>query len=283
MVVKLALNLLVLALAILPAFADPADAEAKHLQWRDRALEEIASLKDFSDEENARKVMGYIAMAMGSDIRYFSAYRSEVFNAARKKLGSMPGHAAFFEKELATLRENEENGKGSGDYNFYRERVFVALEYLQTVEAVELLINLLDDNRDAKTITVPGDSPHTILGNDEMAGKALIGSIKELPLGKDRWGYYRLDIPALQTWGREVLEENRTFQFRDNPGTFNINGKIPEERREIPSVPLSPVADMADGGKSSPSSFPRIWAAAAAIALLLAAVVKLLWPPKRAL
>jgi hypothetical protein len=227
--------------------------------------------------------MGYIAMAMGSDIRYFSAYRSEVFNAARKKLGSMPGHDAFFEKELATLRENRENRRGSGDYNFDRSRVFVALEYLQTVEAVGLLINLLDDNRDAKTFSIPGDSAYTILGNDQMAGTALIGSIKELPLGKDRWGYYRLDLPALQAWGREVLEGSRTFQFRDNPGTFNIHGKIPEERREMPSVQRSSVADMADEGKSSPSSFPRIWTAVAAIALLLAAVVKLLWPSKPAI
>ncbi len=140
---------------------------------------------------------------------------------------------------------------------------------------------MLDDNKDFEIIE-GGRDGYTVFGNDSMAATSIMILIGDLPLEKDRWGYYREDIPALQAWGREVLEGKRTFRFKDEPGVYNIHGRIREERRE-PSLPPLPAASGQDGmaGEKDASSPGVRWATLAALLVLFAVAAKVFFFSRR--
>ncbi len=249
-------------------------------KWRDRALVEISELRDFSDNNHALKIFGYAALAQSTNIKYMSQNRLDVLYSAANKIKSMPSHADFFKNHIAHLRE-ENAKKKSINYDFDRYRMFASLHYIKSVEVVEMLIEFLDDNQDFEVISGPGVY-YESEGNDSKAAGALMMLINDLPLEKDRWGYYRKDIPALQVWGREVLEGKRTFRFKDEPGVYNIHGRIREERRE-PSLPPLPAASGQDGmaGEKDASSPGVRWATLAALFVLLAVAARVFFFSRR--
>lgn len=275
---KLLIRLILPVLVLCRSLAAPSPDSAA-MKWRENSLAEISALENFSDYESAKKVAAYLCIAMGTEIRYLSADQSAVFQAAKRKLESIPGHAGFLEKELLVLRTKNETAYV--DYNYERQRVFTALSHLGTAESVDLLIRLLGDHQDAEFIRAPGVF-HQTLGNDELAASALIGSIEVLPLERDRWGGYRQDIPALQAWGREVIEGTKTFQFKGKSGNYTIHGRVPEEARDRKPVLPTATAEVSNSPPPAPVSPAGRWLIVAALLSLGVAVLRVLSRKKSA-
>ncbi len=204
----------------------------------------------------------------------------DVINLAINSITKIPNYMGYYKEELLDLREKHSTNE-LVDYNSKRHLIFSGLMHLKTSEMVKFFIELLDDNQDYENIDA-GRESYTVLGNDSMASGYIRILIRDLPLEKDRWGYYREDIPALQAWGREVLEGKRTFRFKDEPGVYNIHGRIREERRE-PSLPPLPAASGQDGmaGEKDASSPGVRWATLAALFVLLAVAARVFFFSRR--
>jgi hypothetical protein len=196
-----------------------------------------------------------------------------VFHAARIALLSLPEHAAYFGRALDRAIKSEidevRDANASIRVRPNRDEIYETLVQLPSPQIVELLGELLEDERDpwkgqpASDYTRPLRNSFLAaqtLNRIGIEGVPLIEPIKDdrdFEAARDQW----------KLWFAQVKAGNRTFRFKGDPQEYNLHGPV----AAVPAVKL------AQQGSSSPgvSSANEVsdWIPSSWIPLVIATLV----------
>jgi len=191
--------------------------------WKDEALRWISEVPADPVMEDFLRLTRYAGIKRPGNA--VSQEQAEVVEAAKARILAMPNHEGYYRRALDDLREA--HLKERVFYNDERLRLFNSMRQLHSPQIVELLIHLLDDDRDYKVL---GEGIE-ILGNDTMAAGTLCFLIKNPPVAKGRFGGYIRDVPAWAEWGKGVLSGETAYEFQYG---FEKNLFDPADLRKAP-------------------------------------------------
>ncbi|QJE94889.1 hypothetical protein [Luteolibacter luteus] len=242
-------------------------AEDLTKEWRANAEQKLGEARSDPSQANVMAAAAYLAVAERGEA--MEPDHREVVAAITETIRSVNDYPRHFNDELLNLREANTR-RELGDYNFARQRVFFQMQQFRDVVMLELLIELLDDSQDF--FDLPGGAD--LLGNDTLAGSAICEMIEDLPLPRNKYGYYTLDVAALKGWGRDVLDGSRSFRFKGDPRKFTIHGPVEPPARVVKASPVLTTIPR----EPTPAAPNRTPALILAMVVLLAAVAALLAP-----
>jgi hypothetical protein len=222
--------------------------------------------------------------------------RIEVFDLARDKLLSLPGHAEYFAEQVEKEREELQPGEYRGSYD--RRRYWFLCEtmrHLPSPETVRVLGRYLADDRDTYPPPPPGsdsgvDPPSSIIAMESLM---LLG-IRDAPYPPGRWYWYlsTKELEVVRQWFAPIKSGEKPFSFKGQSVEyrFNLDGTwtttpianppddapkpVPPTKPPPPAQPSPPPLATPPPPPAQPSGLPWPWIGAGAL-LFIAALVRL--------
>jgi hypothetical protein len=239
---------------------------AEYLAWEKRQLSVIEAQKKLLPEQSI-PTLGKFVYRLSLPTHQERGDRV-VFNASRNLLLSIPNHAEWFGNEINRMTDIEVEGQFHHERGWY----FTILSHLQSPQTVQVLGELLFDERDPWK-NIPTDA--TWYPSSVLAVRALHNLGIEKPPVNSEFPDPRNDLLTWQLWYEQVRAGTRTFSFKGDKTTYSLTGPVATARDPgsvRPGARASPEPSSIDSGSSARARTPALIALGLAIlALLLAA------------
>lgn len=183
--------------------------------------------------------------------------RLEVYRLAKEALMAIPDHAGYYAKHLESKREEmlEEVRSGGGRVSYDRERdlCFSILRQIPTPNAVQVLGEFLQDDRDQLSLEELLNNAADGRTNSMMAAGALGELIENPPVKTHPRSYGKADIETWKLWYAQVKAGNREFQFKGDDRVYRM-----DEKGETPKGhPKELVVESPRPAAENPASSPQ--------------------------